>query len=229
MHDGIGARRFKAQRAPDRADVLGVSDDPNQKGQPQLLKRERGRTPTGTLAVGHQRRGRHLRLDEHLFQKSDDLLSQRGRGWSRWRDARTWLDVHDCCIMHSRKSFLIPNNSHERIFLHVLCVCKSILNLVVPHALAVNLGVGLRCNLPEVGANRRRKRPLPTKPDPRPTDTRRLPRRHHNIPTRVKRGWWGAAECDFYCLDGRSRSFSLCLYATCETNETNETNETSET
>src|SRR5256885_2652034 len=108
------------------------------KKKTQLLKRKRGRTPTGKLAVGHQRRGRPLRLDEQLFQKSDDLLSQRGRGRPRWRDARTWLHVHDCCIMHSRKSFLIPNNSHERIFLHVLCLCNSILNLVVPHAARVN-------------------------------------------------------------------------------------------
>jgi hypothetical protein len=29
LHDGIGARRFSAQGAPDRAEVLGVSDDPN--------------------------------------------------------------------------------------------------------------------------------------------------------------------------------------------------------
>jgi len=138
LHDGIGARRFQTQSAPDRAEVLGLSDDSNQEGQPQLVKRKGRRAPMRTLAVGHQRRGRRLRLDEELFQKRDDLLSQRGRGRPWWRNARAWLHGHDCCIMHSRKSFLIPNNSHERIFLHFLCLCKSILNLVVPHALAVN-------------------------------------------------------------------------------------------
>ena len=142
LHDGIGARRFQTQSAPDRAEVLGLSDDSNQEGQPQLVKRKGRRAPMRTLAVGHQRRGRRLRLDEELFQKRDDLLSQRGRGRPWWRNARAWLHGHDCCIMHSRKSFLIPNNSHERIFLHFLCLCKSILNLVVPHALAVNLGDG---------------------------------------------------------------------------------------